>query len=221
MIRGQVLKGVCTLELIRNWVRTTRKAESYIRSSWWPNPLTKMPVLGKRRRVKLLLKQDEFHIALSQRYEGIMNQLVRRAKLRPDGGRVLKSVVWQNTQSSVRTLLDYRRVPSILWENCASIFGSNIDPLKHKFMLRAFVEEFKESKELGALLTLAFGSEEQPRPDEAIALQLISDALRPFHKVLLDHSDDLKALTGGTFSKESIRDIVPPFSEYEEWLFRR
>ena len=149
-----------------------------------------------------------------------MNQLVRRANLGSDQGRAFKSVVWQLMQSRIRTLQDYRRVPPILWETCASRLGPNIDPLKPKFMLRAFVDELGPSKELGALLSLAFGSQEQPRPDDAIALHLISDALGRLHKVLKDHPDDIGVLTGGTISKKSIRKFVPPFSEYEEWLFR-
>jgi hypothetical protein len=92
-------------------------------------------------------------------------------------------------------------------------------PIKPKFMLRQFVDEIPSCKDQGILIATAYGPMISPRPSTAEILKSLEFAYAKLHVQVTKWSPELDILTDNEISAAMIAKIVPPYVQYEDWLF--
>lgn len=230
------MSRVRTLLLLERWTRDTHRRERIIRAVWWRDP---WGTLLRLSRVRLEARMSQTATELGHRYQGILFEIFATAAVPVEQRALAQVKVWQLTQARVRRNPEAWRVPGLLWSACVATMPPEVflpARLKRKLMLRAFIEEVRESPErketdlrrseverlVALVLRLAYQyqgasfedttTDEQALEDIKLLYPLLRAALRRHDEQLADWSD-------GALTPEDVAAIAPPYAEFDDWLF--
>ena len=216
-LRGELethLEG--TIELTLILVECSRKLDHVLRAKWWREPLT---VWTRSDNVSLLRARiNEVSVELGNRYKGVMAQLLQiidpRANFEVEVARA-----WQYVGEAAITM-NHKEFCAHLWHGIVRQNQQDkARPIKPKFMLRQFVDEIPSCKDQGILIATAYGPMISPRPSTAEILKSLEFAYAKLHVQVTKWSPELDILTDNEISAAMIAKIVPPYVQYEDWLF--
>jgi hypothetical protein len=210
-----------TLALLKQWALDTHRHEKIIRAVWWRNPVYKILGLSKaalEERLKKSLKE------LGRRYQGVLYEILEGAGVAEELRVVSHMKIWQITQAWVRRNPQPWSVPGLLWASCGDLSSPGKalpERLKRKLMLRAFIEEVPDCRERRELLRLAYESQGEAfqalGPDHGVLESL--SAVYPVLCEVLRKADRLVIWSDRALLPEDIDAMIPPYADFEEWLF--
>jgi len=210
-----------TLVLMDRWVRDSRQFERLIHASWLKDPWAKILQEKRSMRLQNRISRETVH-ELSDRYQGVLCQILRRIGVPQEQLPGAVAEVWQLAQTAVRTSLDPRRVPEALWTACSSAVRPGAaagvaEALKPKLMLRAFVDEIPSSDERGVLRSLAYNFGPLPPQRSRETENTFRGALGLLHEQVLRRAGELEILSDGALSPEQVATFSA--QQYIDWLF--
>ncbi len=220
-MNGEWIKEATTLELVKELIDSRKRFSEVSNAKWYKQPRK----WWRKDHMLANLSENNQAIAwqISVRYGGILLQMFQRAKA-PKGfvesdWEECQTAIWQLVRDNTRNMTDYQRFCAVLWNICRREIGSAAayGALRPKFMLRQFIDEMPPSDERGTLRTTAFGLAGTLSDRET--LDSLARAFPILHQQLLSKRDDLKSLTDGEMTPESIEKFTAPFAEYRHWLF--
>jgi hypothetical protein len=176
--------------------------------------------LRERKKRELEGRTTKLDATLAKCYGGLLVQIFERSGVSAGDYEEKTDAILEVLRDKVLQLQDYRYYPESFWRACAvETAGVNhLAPLKHKFMIRPFVDEITSPLERDALLTRAYRSNgRRPADDEFEAV--IDNACTLLHQVM-QGAEHVSILTGGVFTPELLGAITSPLEQYTEWLFR-
>lgn len=205
-----------TIELALILAKCSRKLDQVLRAKWWREPLT---VWTRGNSVSLLRARiNEVSVELGNRYKGVMAQLLQiidpRANFEVEVARA-----WQHVGEAAITM-DHKEFCAYLWHGFVPQHKQDkARPIKPKFMLRQFVDEIPPCKDQGILIATAYGPMIAPPLSAAEILKSLEFAYAKLHVQVTKWSPELNVLTDNEISSAMIAKIVPPYVQYEDWLF--
>lgn len=212
-----------TLELARVLVECRREYANIVKAKWFH--FRKHFRKGHKTK-KLLQRSQSIAGELSSRYEGIIYQMYRRTALAAvpltaSKWEALQDRVWGLCRDSTRTMTDYAKFSTVLWNICFIQMGQeeSMLALKPKFMLRQFVDEMPSSDERGNLRTTAYGQESKMSYTGKELLSSLELSFPILHECVLSHLENLPKLTDGAITEAMVSGFAVPHVEYRRWLF--